>query len=191
MRDENDMDKKVGRLQASLEEASPERIEDARAELFAAGLDPEKTWRRMNGLVRDSIARRKREELVRSAASRMKSFLKEMLNPRYMQPAAVPVTRTVPPAGTEEDKSCVDPALMFQEAVKLLRLNDFAGSRLILEALLAEHGESSDSSKYRYTLAHALLGLQEFDSAVEVLLSISGEFEAAALAIIEEIQPLC
>ena len=190
MKDENKTGEKVEMLRASLEEATPERLDDARAELIAADLDPGKTWYKMDGIVRDSIARRKREELVRSAAARLKSFFREILTPRYMQPAVVPVTRTTPTKDTVNEQTCDDPGLQFQEAVKLLRRRDFTGSRRILEALLAEHGESGVISKFRYTLAHALLGLEEFDAAIEVLRSISGEFEASASEIVEEIRSL-
>lgn len=109
-----------------------------------------------------------------------------IFSPEYLEPAGAAVARSGE-AVAEEDDEKQNAAFRFTDAVTLMRKCKNNEARIILETLLAQDDEKN-LDKYHFTLAHALLVLNDPSSALGHLRSTGGEFRAKALELIEQIE---
>ena len=186
MRDEKNY-RKIGETLFDLTEGgAPGDREELKKELESAGI----AWEKIGAMKRDLeklVARRKKQELGKKIRAWLEAFREELMFPRFLQLSPAFVTRSGDSAPTAEKVSRAKKN--YDRAKRLIRKRRYPEARPLLKELVLQD-DRANISRYRYMLAHVLLGMEQIAAAVEQLESIEGEFVEGARALLNEIGPI-
>ena len=166
------------------EDVAPETREELKRELRDVGIE----WKGIGAMKRDLeklLARSKKQELREKIGKWLEVFREDLMFPQFLQLIPAFVTRSGDSTPVAEKTALAKRS--YDRAKRLIRKGKYDEARSIFEDLITED-DRANISRYRYMLAHVLLGMEEIAAAVEQLESIEGEFEERARYILNELK---